>query len=259
MLMDLIQTLILAIIQGVTEWLPVSSSGHLAIVQALFDLKPPVIFDVALHVGTLVVVLVTFRSDLVRILKALTELDFETEEGRLAVFIIVGNVPIALMGFFFREVFKSFFYKPLVIGVALLGNGFVLYVSRHGKNGRGINLSSALLIGIAQGIALIPGVSRSGVTISTGLLSGLKREKAFRFSFLLSIPAVMGALIGESQDLFSGEIDGLTMVFGMVVSVIVGYLSLKLLRRLLLQGSFHKFALYCWLLGAVIITARIIG
>jgi undecaprenyl-diphosphatase len=251
--MDLIQTLILAVIQGVTEWLPISSSGHLVVAQEYFGLAPPVIFDVMLHVGTLLVVLIVFWKDVAEILKAVAQLDFDTEEGKLAVFIVVGNIPTALIGFIFRGVFKPLFYDPLTVGLALLGTGCILYVSKYGKNGKEMSYSDAFLMGIAQGIAIIPGVSRSGVTIATGLLSKLRKEKAFKFSFLLSIPAVVGAVILESEDLVLGEIDGLTMVLGVTVSMIVGYVALKLLRRLLLKERFHLFAFYCWLLGTAIV------
>jgi len=251
--MDLVQTLILAIIQGITEWLPISSSGHLAMAQVYFNLKPSVAFNVVLHVGTLLVVLVAFRRDLTKILKALTRLDLKTKDGKLAVFIAVGNIPTALIGFFFRDLFKSFFDKPLVIAIALIGTGCVLYVSRYGQNGGEMSFLVALLMGSAQGMALIPGVSRSGVTIAAGLMSGVKKEEAFKFSFLLSIPAVIGALIVESGNLLSGEINELAVILGVAISIIVGYVSLKLLRKLLLRERFHQFAFYCWLLGAVLV------
>ena len=257
--MDLIQVLILSIIQGITEWLPISSSGHLVVVQEYFGLTPPVIFDVMLHVGTLLVVLTAFWRDIAGMLKALAQLDFASEDGKLAVFIVVGNIPTALIGFVFRGIFKSFFNNPLAVGIALLGTGCILYVSKYGENGKEMSYLDAFLIGIAQGIAIIPGVSRSGVTIATGLLSKLRKETVFKFSFLLSIPAVIGAMIFESGNLFLGEIDGLTVVLGVIVSMIVGFVALKLLQRLLLKKRFHLFAFYCWLLGTAIVAITMIG
>ncbi len=254
--MDLIQVVILAIIQGITEWLPISSSGHLVIAQEYLGLSPPVIFDVMLHVGTLLVILMAFWKDITGILKAVIKLKIASKEGRLAVFIAVGNIPTALIGFVFRDIFESFFHNLLAVGIALLGTGSILFVSKYGSNGREMSYLDAFLMGIAQGIAIIPGVSRSGVTIATGLLNGLGKEKAFRFSFLLSIPAVIGAMVVESGDLFHAEIDGLGMVLGVFVSLIVGYMALKLLKRLLLKEKFHLFAFYCWLLGAVIVAVR---
>ncbi|MFQ6087111.1 MAG: undecaprenyl-diphosphate phosphatase [Candidatus Bathyarchaeia archaeon] len=257
--MDLIQVLILAIIQGITEWLPISSSGHLVVVQEYFGLAPPVVFDVMLHVGTLLVVLTAFWRDITEMLRAVAKLDLKAEDGKLAVFIVVGSIPTALIGFVFRDVFKSFFYNPLAVGMALLGTGCILYASKYGKNGKEMSYSDAFLIGIAQGIAIIPGVSRSGVTIATGLLSKLRKETAFKFSFLLSIPAVIGAAVTESKDLLLAEVDVSTMVLGVTVSMIVGYLALKLLQRLLLKERFHLFAFYCWLLGTAIVAISMIG
>jgi len=257
--MDLIQVLILAIIQGITEWLPISSSGHLVVVQEYFALAPLVIFDVMLHVGTLLVVLIAFWKDVAGILKAVAKLDFTAEEGKLAVFIVVGNIPTALIGFIFRDIFRSFFNNLLAVGIALLVTGCILYISKHGKNSKKMSYLDAFLIGIAQGVAIIPGVSRSGVTIATGLLIKLKKETAFKFSFLLSIPAVIGAAVTESSDMFLAEIDGLTMVLGVMVSMIVGYVALKLLQRLLLKERFHMFAFYCWLLGTAIVALTMIG
>lgn len=257
--MDLIQVLILAIVQGITEWLPISSSGHLVVVQEYFGLAPPVIFDVMLHVGTLLVVLIAFWKDVAGMLKALAQLDFASEEGKLVVFIVVGNIPTALIGFVFRDIFKSFFYNPLAVGIALLGTGSILYVSKYGKNSKKMSYLDAFLIGIAQGIAIIPGVSRSGITIATGLLSKLRKETVFKFSFLLSIPAVIGAAVTESGNMLLGEIDGLAMVLGIVVSMVVGYVALKLLQKLLLKERFHLFAFYCWLLGTAIVAITMMG
>ncbi len=257
--MDLIQVLILAIIQGITEWLPISSSGHLVVVQEYFALEPPVVFDVMLHFGTLLVVLIAFWKDIAKVLKAVAHLDFASEDGRLAVFIVVGNIPTALIGFVLRDFFKSLFYNPLAVGIALLGTGSVLYVSKYAGNSKKMRYLDAFLIGIAQGIAIIPGISRSGITIATGLLSKLKKETVFKFSFLLSIPAVIGAMIVESGNLFLGEINGLTMVLGVMVSMIVGYVALKFLQRLLLKERFYMFAYYCWLLGTAIVAITTIG
>lgn len=251
--MDPIQIIILAVIQGITEWLPVSSSGHLVVAQEYFGLELPVIFDVMLHVGTLLVILMAFWTDVVKITKAVARLDFEAEDGKLAVFIVVGNVPTALIGLVFRDTVKSLFSNLLAVGIALVITGCFLYVSRYGKNSKEMKYSDAFLIGIAQGIAIVPGVSRSGITIAIGLLCRLKRETAFKFSFLLSIPAVIGAVIFESKDLFRVETDSLTMILGMAISVVIGYVALRLLQRLLIKERFHLFAYYCWLLGTAIV------
>ncbi|UCC33530.1 MAG: undecaprenyl-diphosphate phosphatase [Candidatus Bathyarchaeota archaeon] len=257
---SLIETLIQAIIQGITEWLPVSSSGHLVIAQEyLLREQPPILFDVALHIGTLCVVLIVFRREIARILKASFRLDFKSEEGRLGLFIAVGSVPTALIGYVFYDIFKSFFYNMLVVGVALVVNGVLLFISKCRRDSKRLDYLDSLLVGIAQGIAITPGISRSGLTIATGLLRQVEKKTAFTYSFLLSVPAVAGAALSESLHLHASNelvITGLgmaTVLFGVVVSMIVGYVSLKLLQRLVMRERFHLFAYYCWFVGAAII------
>jgi len=259
--MDLIQTLVLAVIQGITEWLPVSSTGHLNIARncmGLSTMEPSYIFfDFMLHIGTLCVVLVAFRNDIVKILKAMISRDFQTDEGKLALFIIVGSVPTAIIGFIFNfllhEKFESLYLNLLTVGVALPINGFFLYVSQLRRNNKRLNYMDSLLVGIAQGVAIIPGISRSGVTIATGLLRKVKKETAFKYSFLLSIPAVIGATIAESRNLVVSNVDMATMFLGVITSMIVGYIFLKLLQKIVMKEKFHLFAYYCWIAGLVTI------
>jgi len=261
--MNLIEAFILALVQGITEWLPISSSGHLVIVQQFFDLNVPVFFDVTLHVGTLIVVLVFLRRDVANIIKAVVRLDFKTEEGKLATLVFIGSIPTAVIGFLFRDLFESFFSNLLAVGVAFMVTGCILFASKLTRErNKSINYFDALLIGTAQGIALIPGISRSGTTISTGLLREVKKEKAFQYSFLLYIPAVIGATIGTSvtewNKLAAAEVDVLSIVFGLVTTAIVGYIFLKLLFKVVVREKFHMFAYYCWALGLIIIFARIL-
>jgi len=251
--LTLIDILILAVVQGITEWLPISSSGHLVITQKYLGLTPPLIFNVMLHVGTLFVVLAVFWRDIIKIVKALIRLDFKADEGKFALFIVVGSVPTALIGFFFHDIFESFFYNLLVVGIALLITGFVLFVSERRKTDRELSYLDSLLIGTAQGIALTPGISRSGVTIATGLLRKVKKETTFKYSFLLSVPAVIGATIMESRDLVIGNVDAVAMFLGAIISMIVGYISLKFLQKIVMEEKFHLFAHYCWIAGAIII------
>lgn len=252
--MDILQTLILAIIQGITEWLPISSSGHLAIAEKYFG-KSPLTFDIALHVGTIFVVLITFRKDVIDILKAFFQRDFESEEGKLALFIIVGSIPTAIIGFLllYFDMIETLRSNLFIIGSALLVTGIFLYASKYVKNGKELGYLDSLLIGIAQGVATIPGISRSGFTISTGLLRKGKREKVFKYSFLLSIPAVLGAMaatiVKEHEGLTMGSLDfGLT-VLGATISFVIGYMTLKLLQKIFMKKKFHLFACYCWIIG----------
>lgn len=257
--MDILQTLVLAIIQGITEWIPISSSGHLAIAQKYFNIKSTLTFDIALHVGTIFVVLITFRKDVIDILKAFFQRDFGSEEGKQALFIIVGSIPTAIIGFIllYYDVIDVFFSNLLIVGVALLITGAFLYASGHVKDGKELNYLDSLLMGIAQGVATIPGISRSGFTISTGLLRKVKREKVFKYSFLLSIPAVLGAMaatiIKERANLTIGSLDlGLT-VLGVITSFVIGYIALQLLQKIFMKQKFHLFAYYCWIIGLLTI------
>lgn len=256
----IIETIILAVVQGVTEWLPISSSGHLVIVQGwLFpEEELPLIFSVMLHVGTLCAVLLMFWRDIVKIFKALIKLDFRIEEGKLALYIAVGSVPTAFIGFLFHDIFKSFFHNLFAVSIALLITGSFIYVSERRKNGKELGWLDSLLIGIAQGIAIIPGISRSGATITTGLLRKVEKEKAFRYSFLLSIPAIIGATVTESMRVSVGDVDAAIMFLGVVTSMIVGYVSLKLLLKVVLKERFHLFAYYCWTVGSIVILSQVL-
>jgi len=186
-----------------------------------------------------------------KIIKALVRLDFKTDEGKLALFIAVGSVPTALIGFFFHDIFESFSHNLLAVGVALLITGFVLFVSERRKTDRELSYLDSLLIGTAQGIAITPGISRSGVTIATGLLRRVKKEIAFKYSFLLSVPAVIGATAMESRDLVVGNVDVVALFLGAITSMMVGYISLKFLQKIVMKEKFHLFAYYCWIVGLI--------
>jgi undecaprenyl-diphosphatase len=255
---QLIETIILGIVQGLTEWLPISSTGHLKLFENLLNMKVPILFDVILHAGTLIVVLVFFRKEISKILLALAHLDFKTEHGRMVPLIIVGVVPTALIGLVFGWLIEDAFTTALRIGIAFLFCGVMLYSAKFGKEKTdSINYSTAIMIGIAQGIAIIPGISRSGATIAVALLLGIKREEAFKFSFLISIPAILGALgytvyAGFSK-LTSTGLDYAEILAGAIVAMVVGYFALKLLWKIISKGKFHLFAFYCWILGAVLV------
>jgi undecaprenyl-diphosphatase len=255
---QLIKTLILGIIQGFTEWLPISSTGHLKLAELFLGLKTPILFDVILHIGTLIVILFFFRRDVEKILSALVRLDFKTENGKLIPLLIVGTIPTALIGLAFGELIENLFQTVLPIAIAFILCGIVLSSSKAGKERtENIGYLAAVTIGTAQGIALIPGVSRSGITIAAALLLGIKREKAFKFSFLLSIPAILGALgltlYKQFDDLATAGLGLFEILVGIIVAMLVGYFALKLLWKTLATKIFHFFAFYCWLLGATLI------
>jgi undecaprenyl-diphosphatase len=262
--MDPIQAAILGFIQGVTEWLPISSTGHLRIAEQFLGLTLPLLFDVTLHIGTLIIILLFFRKDIKLVLVALVKGDFKSENGKLIPLIIVGTVPTALIGVVFSSTIETHFSGFLPIAGAFITCGMVLYVSKSGM-GRNENITylAALAIGTAQGVALVPGLSRSGLTIAVALLLGVRREKAFKFSFLLSVPAVIGALgltLYEQHTTLTLMGVGVTEILvGIAVSLVVSYFALKLLWKALAGKKFYLFAFYCWLLGAVLLALSLGG
>jgi len=263
--MNLLEILILAVIQGLTEWLPISSSGHLAIAQKYLGLSFPVLFDVVLHLGSLLVVLAVFWKDVINVLKAVVRFDFRSQDGKLGLYVVLGSVATALIGFVFRDEFVSFFSNLFAVGIAFIATGCFysfVYVFRQ-RTSQTLPLDSlrAVAVGIAQGVALIPGVSRSGSTIATGLLLKVEKREAFRFSFLLFIPAVIGATLLTALDagsLFVAEIDLFGLLLGLATTVVIGYFSLRLLLRVVLKERFHWFAVYCLVLGFAVLLFQVL-
>jgi undecaprenyl-diphosphatase len=237
---DLWQSIILGFTQGTTEWLPISSTGHLRIAERAMDLQVPLLFDVTLHLATLLVVLIYFRSDVKNILISLGKGDFKSENGRLIPLIILGTIPAATMGVIFGDALDTSFNTILTLGAGFLFSGFVIYGSRFSRERKDdISYVDALLIGVAQVIALVPSISRSGMTISMALLLGISRKKAFKFSFLLFIPAEIGA--------------------GCVVAIGISFLAVRLLWKTLANKKFYLFAFYCWLVGIALVTLSLGG
>jgi len=257
---QLLTTIILGIIQGLTEWLPISSTGHLKIVEHFvdFSLSENLFFDFILHTGTLIVVLFFFRREIKSMLFALVHLDFKTEYGRLVPLIIVGTLPAAIVGVVFETLIEKVFQNLLLIGIAFLLCGIILYFAKVGREKTNdVSYLTAMAVGIAEGIAIVPGLSRSGLTIAVALLLGIKREKAFQFSFLLSIPAIIGVIvytaIKDFDKLAFAGLDWIEILAGVIAAMIVGYLALKLLWKVLAKKKFHIFAFYCWVLGLILI------
>lgn len=252
--MTTIQALFLGIVQGLTEFLPVSSSGHLVIFQHLFAIKePPLAFDALVHWGTLVAVFIAFWDDIVKILKR--------PFSRLTYFIIVGCIPAGLAGVLLQPLFEKAFESLLVVGIGLLITGLLLMASEKissqtifGKGVRETKLWDILFIGFIQAIAIIPGISRSGSTIAGGLLAGLDREFAARYSFLLSIPVILGAGVMQLKDLAIRGLprqELLPYIIGPVAAAIFGFLAIKLVMKLVRGGKLSIFSYYCWLVGVL--------
>ncbi|MDY0039312.1 MAG: undecaprenyl-diphosphate phosphatase [Desulforhabdus sp.] len=264
--MSLLSALLLGIVQGVTEFLPISSSGHLVIAQHLLGWKEPAIFfDVCLHIGTFAAVLIVFHKDVWDLVRGGIRLLFERpfgsqKTGKLDVqeniflLVVIGTVPTVLAGLFARHWLESIFHSIPAVSANLLLTGTFLWLTRYAKPlvrkppalTRGRN---ALWIGLAQALALAPGISRSGITISAGLFNGLDRDWAGRYSFLLFVPAVLGALILEGSHVKMQNVEILQTVIGVFTAALSGYIALRILLRVLRNGNFFVFAPYCWLLG----------
>lgn len=275
--MNWIESIILGIVQGLTEFLPVSSSGHLVLFQQLFGLsEPALLFDISVHVGTLVAVIIVFRKELAGLLSALIRtptmiwaaggvrpLYAANSQFRLMVLIIVGSVPTAVIGLVFANMAERLFSTIWLVGIALLFTATFLWFTRRkasiGRPVRKMDVRDALIIGLAQGLAIIPGISRSGTTISTALYLGLDRDLAGRFSFLLAIPAILGALVlGLDPETFHSTIPLGVILAGSISAAVVGYLALKILLVLVRNGQLHRFAPYCWTVGALALLISIL-
>jgi undecaprenyl-diphosphatase len=248
--MDLFDALLLGVLQGLTEFLPISSSGHLVIGQYLLHIDlPGNALEVVLHLGTLGSVLLVFWRDLVQLLGSLRERSTQ----RYLLILVIGTVPAVIIGFTLKETIESAFDQVPIVGGALLLTGIVLILTRWipVKN-QPVTFWKGLLVGIAQAIAIIPGISRSGTTISTALFLGIRPEEAARFSFLLAIPAIAGAGLLTFMDLVQSEAAVLpfsVLLMGFTSSLVVGWLALRWLLGLLQRGKFHWFGSYCLALG----------
>ena len=273
--MNFTEAVALGVVQGVTEFLPVSSSGHLVLFQHLLGIKEPMLaFDISVHVGTLFAVVIFFFKDIIGILKSLLRLisvlpDKKAAAGlmtedkgiRMALLIIAGSVPTAVLGLLFKEMAETLFSSVTLVGVTLLITGLILWCTKWtGENGHGIrrfSVKGGLTVGLVQGLAIIPGISRSGSTIAAGLFLGLDRETAARFSFLLSIPAIAGAgLLGAKDLIGQSNLPFMVIAVGTLASCIVGYASLKFLVWVVGRGRLYLFAPYCAAIG---ILALVVG
>ena len=276
--MSVLTAVLLGLVQGVTEFLPVSSSGHLAIAEQLLNLQGasdvPGFFDVLLHLGTLVAVFIAYWDDIrdmiVEFFAGIGDLAHHSTPNpvpparRLILLIIVGTLPLFAM-VPFRRFFSSLGDNMYFIGGALIFTGILLFVSdrvRHGrKTEKTATLLDALLVGLGQAVALCPGISRSGMTITTGCFAGFERKFAVRFAFLLSIPAVIGANILSLKDAIDAGIDWASVpayLVGVAVAAVSGYACIRLLRYIAEKGRFGAFAYYCWAVGALTLVLTVL-
>ncbi len=248
--MNPLEASILAVIQGLTEFLPVSSSGHLALASNLLNVpEGGLAFDIVLHLGTLVAVFVFYWKDIVGLVSGIIHM--ERKSLILGLTLAAGTVPVAIAGYLLGDFIEGLQSNMLFISGALAFTGTILFFSgRIPSTGKpGITFKRGVLVGLAQTMAILPGVSRSGTTICTGLAVGLSREEAARFSFLLAIPAILGAAVKELPSA-SWSIPFSNIIVGFLVSAVVGFGALSLLVKFVKQGKLTGFAWYCWTVAA---------
>ncbi len=262
--MSILTAMLLGIVQGLTEFLPVSSSGHLVISQHFMSdfEQPGLLFDVVLHLGTLGAVLVFFWREVQLVLSGLKPGPDGASGRKLIVLLIVGTIPAVVAALLFKDSIEASFERLSVVGIALCGTGIWLLVSSRqsshsGSEKRGLDRVEpvdAAIIGLCQSVALVPGISRSGSTIGAGLLRGLEHAAAARFSFLLSIPAILGAAVFNLKDV-SDVSDAVwpSYLAGCLTAFVVGYLAIGLVIRFLESQRFHLFGYYCLIMGGAVL------
>ncbi len=267
--MGYIEAIILGLVQGLAEFLPVSSSGHLALLQYFFDVKEDqvLLFTVLLHVGTLISVFIIYWQDIWELLKelALTIRDLCTGKGlqlqerpvrKLGVMIIVATIPTALIGLLFQDFFNGLYLSLISIGTGFLITGFLMFFAeRIGAASKGIermNFRNAIFVGVLQGIAICPGISRSGSTLVGGLITGLRRDFAVKFAFLISIPSILGSVVLELPAAVESGIDTSFLgpiAAGMIVAAVSGFIAIKTMIKVVTSKKLSYFSYYVWILG----------
>lgn len=275
--MTILEAIVLGIVQGITEFLPVSSSGHLALMQHFLGLKEPqVFFDVMLHLGTLGAVIIAYKRSIRELasasLSAIANPRFYrrpiftingSADLKLIWFILLGSVPTGAIAIVFKQQLEALFVKPTIVAVMLMITGVVLQLPRLRRStvqvDSPVRFWHSPLIGIAQGLAITPGISRSGATISLALLLGISPKQAARFSFLLSIPAILGAVLLNLKDVGSISVNPMAVVVGTLTSFLVGYIALRVLLAVLDRGKFSGFSYYCFMVGTAVLIFRILS
>ena len=273
--MNIIQGIIIGIVQGLTEFLPVSSSAHLVFIQNILGVESSLAFDTFLHLGTLIAVLWFFRADIFKMLQSwwysiqdilqgrFKEGFYEDPYKRLAWYVILATIPVGIVGVLFEDSIDALFAGALYVpAFFLFVTGTILYLSQRMPSGEvnydTITKKEALFMGLGQACAILPGLSRSGTTIAAGLTIGLEKEFAAKFSFILSIPAIFGAFIFQLKDIGSAmDANFLPVILGFIASIIAGYLAIRWMLDLIQNKSLDIFSYYCWLVGIIVFMGSI--
>ena len=272
-MIDVLQAIILGIVQGLTEWLPISSSGHLAILQLAMGLKVPIFFDLILHIGTLTGVIAIYKRDIISIISSIFAffrlyLRFDNQDVprysinksdvELIKLLILGMIPTGAIGILFKSFFEYSFYNTDAIVIGFIVTGILVLATGFQKSGnKKLGNADALFIGMGQGLSIFSSISRSGITLSIGMFRGLKKDSLIKYSFLLSIPAILGAsifdLAGANNDAIAQmyAIPITSYVVGALLSAVVGFVSIKFLIRVINNELFYLFSFYCFAIGLV--------
>lgn len=275
--MTILKAIVLGVIQGLTEFLPVSSSGHLTITQHLLGVPEERIlfFTVILHIGTLFSVFFVFSEDLYNLCKEFFLLFFDTITGKgirfnneyrkLGLLIIIATIPTGLIGIFFKDIFSGFYQSSLIIGVSLIITGTLLWLAEKIHSGkkdlRNMRWYDAVFVGIFQGLAITPGISRSGSTIVGALFRGFNKKLATRFSFLISIPSILGATLIETREALTmglGEFTFSILIVGILTSFLAGVFAIKTLINFINKEKLYYFSFYTWAVGLIIVIINIL-
>lgn len=270
--MQTIQAALMGTAQGISEFLPISSSAHIVFTSTIYKIltgasfhnvgSEEIFFDILIHLSSLVAVIIFFFKDLKKLItgtfNSIKNKDYTTAEFKLTKYVIIATLVTCIMGFFTKDIAHSLTEKPLYVSILLIITGFVLFLSEKLKKlGTELNSKTSIFIGIAQGFAIFPGLSRSGLTIATGIFNGLDRITAARFSFILSIPVILiASLIYPLLELDMTQIQHFNykaMITGCVLSFITGYLCIKFFMKFLEKFSLKYFAYYCWIIGIIMV------
>jgi undecaprenyl-diphosphatase len=277
--MTFFEAIILGLVQGLAEFLPISSSGHLAVLQYIFGIKGDdvLLFAVLLHFGTLLSIFAVYFRDIWMLIKELGAVFQDLFAGKglqpnkndyrkLGLLIIMASIPTAFFGLLFRDAFSAMYGSLLIIGIGFILTGTLLFLAeRIGKGLKGtreMTFLDGFLIGLFQSIAIAPGISRSGATIVGGLFTGLTRELAVRFAFLISIPSVLGALLIEAPDAFASGMSQTSLmpiIVGVVIAAVTGFVAIKTMIRVVSNKRLHYFSYYTWILGSAVIIYTLIN
>lgn len=261
--MSLIESIILGIVQGLTEFLPVSSSGHIELGKAIFGIQEKeagLLFTVVLHFATALSTIFVFWKDILSIFRGLFQMKWN-EETKFSLFIIISMIPAVLVGLFMKDQIDEFYSgNVMLVSIMLLLTGAVLFYSDRAKQKVGqVNAGNSLILGIVQAIAIMPGISRSGSTIATAVMLGIDREKAARFSFLMVLPLIFGAMAKELKDYSDLSVEAQsqalifdsTVILGFVAALVAGYFACKWMIAIVKRSKLSYFAYYCWIVGAI--------